>query len=91
MADFVRVFITPIHSDKYGKTINSHKSVQATKSSTDEMNQSSDILSIKEVVKNDKTENLFYITIIAGILSTSKELLLKRQKAFEECRPKCQN
>ena len=39
MADFVRVFINPIDNDKYDKIINSHKSVQATKSTSDEMNQ----------------------------------------------------
>ncbi len=82
-ADFLRIFINPISAAKHQNVINSHKSVQRTKSSAEEMYQVDDITEIRDRVMSQKTDNLFSVTINAGILGVDMQTLRKKCAAFE--------
>ncbi len=90
-ADFLRIFINPIDSQKHESVINSHKSIQRTKSSIEEMSQVDDITGIRDLVLNDKTDNLFSVTINAGIIGVNPEELNRKRLRFESVDKKNRN
>ncbi len=82
-SDFLRIFIKPVPKERHLKTINSHKSLQATRSSAEDMDQTDDVAAIRELVLNAKTDNLFSVIINAGILGIDAESMQEKIKEFE--------